>query len=206
MDKIIIEYNNIKSNFNKILSFKPEENKNEYLNDEKRKEKYLKKLSDYNLSMLNHLSELSNLLNKIVDNQNIYANKNLMYNSLDIKPKTILLTNESKLDNLEKMLHLNEKQYNKMNERLTKIKNEKYINELKSKINGINQEISIYEQENKNLHKNQLIQENLLKNSNGKNLENMENNLKKKIEICDKFENEYMKASKKIEKDKEYIK
>ena len=206
MDKIIIEYNNIKSNFNKILSFKPEENKNEYLNDEKRKDKYLKKLSDYNLSMLNHLSELSNLLNKIVDNQNIYANKNLMYNSLDIKPKTILLTNESKLDNLEKMLHLNEKQYNKMNERLTKIKNEKYINELKSKINGINQEISIYEQENRNLHKNQLIQENLLKNSNGKNLENMENNLKKKIEICDKFENEYMKASKKIEKDKEYIK
>jgi len=206
MDKIIIEYNNIKSNFNKILSFKPEENKNEYLNDEKRKDKYLKKLSDYNLSMLNHLSELSNLLNKIVDNQNIYANKNLMYNSLDIKPKTILLTNESKLDNLEKMLHLNKKQYNKINERLTKIKNEKYINELKSKINGINQEISIYEQENRNLHKNQLIQENLLKNSNGKNLENMENNLKKKIEICDKFENEYMKASKKIEKDKEYIK
>ena len=201
MDKIIIDYNKVKTNFNKILSFNQEQKTNN-------KEKYLNKLSDYNISMLNHLSDLSSLLNKIVDNQKIYTNKNLLYSSADIKPKgKIIFTNVypgTGLENAEKMLNLYEKQYNKIIERLETVKNKEYVNELKTKINNINKEIAIYEQENRNLHKTQLIQENLL--SNGKSPELLENNLKKKIEMCDKFQNEYIKTSKKIENDKEYIK
>ena len=201
MDKIIIDYNKVKTNFNKILSSNIEQNNNN-------KEKYLNKLSDYNLSMLNNLSDLSSILNKIVDNQKIYANKNLLYSSNEIKPKgKIIFINAypgTELDNTEKMLNTYEKQYNKVNERLEKVRNKEYVNELKAKINNINKEISIYQQENRNLHKTQLIQENLL--STGKNPELLENNLKKKIEICDKFQNEFIKTTKKIENDKEYIK
>ena len=145
MDKIIIDYNKVKTNFNKILSSNIEQNNNN-------KEKYLNKLSDYNLSMLNNLSDLSSILNKIVDNQKIYANKNLLYSSNEIKPKgKIIFINAypgTELDNTEKMLNTYEKQYNKVNERLEKVRNKEYVNELKAKINNINKEISIYQQEN----------------------------------------------------------
>ena len=205
MDKIIIEYNMVKNNINKILLSYQNQNKT-------KKEKYIKKLSEYNLSLLNHLSELSNLLNKIVDNQKIYANKNLLYSSNDTKPKPkiIFVNNTPALDleNTEKMLNSYEKQYTKVTERLTKIKNEQYANDLKSKINNLNKEISLIEQENRELHKRQIIQGNLLKNNGSpeKSPELMENNLKKKKEICDKVQNEFIKTSKKIENDKEHIK
>ena len=205
MDKIIIEYNMVKNNINKILLSYENQNKT-------KKEKYIKKLSEYNISLLNHLSELSNLLNKIVDNQKIYTNKNLIYSSTDTKPKPkIIFVNNTPtigLENTEKMLNLYERQYTKVTERLKKIKNEQYANDLKSKINNLNKEISIIEQENRDLHKKQIIQGNLLKNNGSpdQSPELMENNLKKKKEICDKVQNEFIKTSKKIENNKEHIK
>ena len=205
MDKIIIEYNLVKTNFNKILSFDKDQSN---INN---KDKYFKKISEYNLNMLNYLSNLSDLLNKLVESHNIYTNKRLLYSSTDNKHKNkILLTNGSPtsgLDNTEKILNIYEKQYNKITERLKKIKNKEYINDLKSKINNLNEEISIYQQENRDLHKNQKIQENLQNSNNNynKSPDTIENNLKKKIEICDKVQNEFVKTTKKIENDKNHI-
>ena len=205
MDKIIIEYNLVKTNFNKILSFDKDQSN---INN---KDKYFKKISEYNLNMLNYLSNLSDLLNKLVESHNIYTNKRLLYSSTDNKHKNkILLTNASPtsgLDNTEKILNIYEKQYNKITERLNKIKNNEYINDLKSKINNLNEEISIYQQENRDLHKNQKIQENLQNSNNNynKSPDTIENNLKKKIEICDKVQNEFVKTTKKIENDKNHI-
>ena len=205
MDRIILEYNLVKANLNKIISF----DKNQQ-NNLTKKEKNIKKIAEYNLSMLNYLSDLSNILNKLVDNQNIYSKKNLLYSSADIKSRPkIYFTNSSPvsgLENSEKMLKLYEKQYNKIAERLKKIKNIDYINDLKTKINKFNQEISTYEKENRKLYKDQIIEENKIKNiESGKSPESYENDLKKKIEICDKFQNEFVKTSRKIEKGKEYI-
>ena len=205
MDKIIIEYNLVKTNFNKILSFDKDQSN---INN---KDKYFKKISEYNLNMLNYLSNLSDLLNKLVESHNIYTNKRLLYSSNENKHKNkILLTNASPtsgLDNTEKILNIYEKQYNKITERLKKIKNKEYINDLKSKINNLNEEISIYQQENRDLHKNQKIQENLQNSNNNynKSPDTIENNLKKKIEICDKVQNEFVKTTKKIENDKNHI-
>ena len=63
-DKIILEYNQIKTNFNKL---KPKNFKTQ--------EKYLKKLSEYNITLLNYLGELSTLLNKIIDNPKLFSSK-----------------------------------------------------------------------------------------------------------------------------------
>ena len=133
MDKIIKEYNEIKATFNKILS---NQKQNQKININK-KEKYLKKLSEYNTSMLNQLSELSKVLKKIVENQNIYANKKLLINSSDTgsskgENKISALSN---LESSEKMLKIYEKQYNNLIERLEKIKSKDYIINLKSSIN-----------------------------------------------------------------------
>ena len=205
MDKIIIEYNLLKKNFNKILAYDKDQSN---INN---KDKYYKKISEYNVNMLNYLSSLSDLLNKLVESHNIYTNKKLLYSSTDEKNKKKLLVRNvsptSGLDNTEKILNLYEKQYNRITERLKKIKNKEYINDLKTKINNLNEEISIYQQENRDLYKNQKIQENLMNSNNysSKNSNTIENNLKKKIEICDKIQNEFLKTSKKIENGKNHI-
>ena len=204
MDKIIIEYNMVKANLNKIISFAQNQSNN-------KNEKYFKKSLEYNLSMLNYLSDLNNILKKIVDNTNIYSNKKILYSSTDTKPKTkIVFTNAScisGLENSEKMLNLYEKQYNKINDRLKTIKNKEYINNLKAKIKALDEEIAKYEQENRNIYKEQKIQENYMKNNeNEKSPDYFENELIKKKGICERFQKEFIKTSKKIEKGKEYIK
>ena len=206
MDKIIIEYNMVKYNINKIFISYQNQNQNKT-----KKEKYIKKLSEYNLSLLKHLSELSTLLNKIVENQKIYTNKNILLSSTDAKPKPkIIFVNNSPtqgIENTEKMLNYYEKQYTRVSERLKTVKNAQYVNDLKSKINDINEEILVIEKENRDLHKNQIIQGNLLKScESGKSPELMENILIKKKEIYDKINNEFIKIIKKTEKDKENIK
>ena len=205
MDKIIKEYNEIKATFNKILS---NQKQNQKININK-KEKYLKKLSEYNTSMLNQLSELSKVLKKIVENQNIYANKKLLINSSDTgsskgENKISALSN---LESSEKMLKIYEKQYNNLIERLEKIKSKDYIINLKSSINKEAQNIAFIEQENRDLHKNQIIQGNLLSNnSTGKTPESMENNLKKKSGDYDKLKIVFKKITNKIENDQEVTK
>ena len=205
MDKIIKEYNEIKATFNKILS---NQKQNQKININK-KEKYLKKLSEYNTSMLNQLSELSKVLKKIVENQNIYANKKLLINSSDTgsskgENKISALSN---LESSEKMLKIYEKQYNNLIERLEKIKSKDYIINLKSSINKEAQNIAFIEQENRDLHKNQIIQGNLLSNnSTGKTPESMENNLKKKSGDYDKLKIIFKKITNKIENDQEVTK
>ena len=205
MDKIIKEYNEIKATFNKILS---NQKQNQKININK-KEKYLKKLSEYNTSMLNQLSELSKVLKKIVENQNIYANKKLLINSSDTgsskgENKISAISN---LESSEKMLKIYEKQYNNLIERLEKIKSKDYIINLKSSINKEAQNIAFIEQENRDLHKNQIIQGNLLSNnSTGKTPESMENNLKKKSGDYDKLKIIFKKITNKIENDQEVTK
>jgi len=207
MDRIIIEYNMIKENINKTLS---NQKQNLSININK-KEKYLKKLSEYNLSMLNQLSELSNILNKIVQNQNIYANKKLLYFSAERKQKPKELNQEklyssSGLESSEKMLNVYQKEYNKIIKRLEEVKSKDYITKLKSDINEISQTINVIEKDNRDLHKKQIIKGNLLKNnSTGKVPESTENNLKKKIETYEKMQKVFIKTSKKIEADKEAI-
>ena len=202
-DKLLLEYNQIKSNFNKIVSnfqntkSKPYKNKN----------KYIQKLSEYNMTLLNYLGELSTLLNKILDTPKLYTNKNLLY-SVDFKPKLRINLTQSKqiLENSEKILSMYEKQYNKITERLNQIKSDEYINNLKSNISNINEEIYKYEKENIDLKKGQIIFENSLKNKfSGKTPEAMDNNIQKKLDICQKIQNEYLKFSKKIENNKEEI-
>ena len=205
MDRIINEYNEIKSTFNKILS---NQKQNQKININK-KEKYLKKLSEYNTSMLNQLSELSKILKKIVENQNIYANKKLLINSSDTgsskgENKISAISN---LESSEKMLKIYEKQYNNLIERLEKIKSKDYIINLKSNINKEAQNIAFIEQENRELHKNQIIQGYLLSNnSTGKTPESMENNLKKKSGDYDKLKLVFKKITNKIENDQEVTK
>lgn len=207
MDRIIIEYNMIKENFNKILS---NQKQNLSVNVNK-KEKLLKKLSEYNLSMLSQLSDLSGILNKIVQNQNIYANKKLLYFSAERiqKSKEINQTkiySISGLESSEKMLNIYQKEYNKIIKRLEEVKSTDYITKLKSDINEINQTINVIEKDNRDLHKKQIIKGNLLKNnSTGKVPESTENNLKKKIEIYEKLQKVFIKTTKKIELDKEAI-
>ena len=147
----------------------------------------------------------------IVENQNIYSNKKLIYSSVDTNTKSKPLPERrfstAGIENTEKLLNVYQKQYNKITERLEKVKSKDYINDLKSKINNINQEIASIEKENRELHRNQIIQENLLSNnSSGKSPEKMESNLKKKVEQKDKILNDFIKTSKKIENDKEAIK
>ena len=204
MDKIIIEYNMIKYNINKILLSYQNQNKT-------KKEKYVKKLSECNISLLNHLSELSAILNKLVENQKIYTNKNLLSSSPDAKhrPKITFVNNSPTqgVENTEKMLNYYEKQYTKVSERLKIVKNAQYVNDLKTKINDMSEEILVLEKENRDLHKNQIIQGNLLKSvESGKSPELMENILIKKKEAFDKVQNEFIKTIKKTEKDKEQIK
>ena len=207
MDKIIIEYNMVKENINKTLS---NQKQNLSVNINK-KEKYLKKLSEYNLSMLNQLSELSNILNKIVQSQNIYANKKLLYFSAERKQKPKELNQaklylSSGLESSEKMLNVYQKEYNKIIKRLEEIKSKDYITKLKSDINEISQTINVIEKDNRDLYKKQIIKGNLLKNnSTGKVPETTENNLKKKIETYEKMQKVFIKTSKKIEADKEAI-
>ena len=207
MDKIIIEYNMIKENLNKTLS---NQKQNLSVNINK-KEKYIKKLSEYNLSMLNQLSELNNILNKIVQNQNIYANKKLLYFSAERKqkPKELnqaKLYSSSGLESSEKILNVYQKEYNKLIKRLEEVKSKEYITKLKSDINEISQAINVIEKDNRDLNKKQIIKGNLLKNnSTGKVPESSENNLKKKIEAYEKMQNIFIKTSKKIEIDKEAI-
>ena len=165
-DKIMLEYNKIKNNFNKVVSTF----NNTISKPFKNKDKYIKKLSEYNMTLLNYLSQLSTLLNKILDNPKLYTNKNLL-NSVDIspKPRIIFTQNNQILDNSKKILSIYEKQYNKITERLKIIKSDEYINELKSNITNLNKEIIVYEKENIGLKKGQLIFENSLKNKyNGK--------------------------------------
>mgnify|MGYP006873016277 CR=1 FL=1 len=207
MDRIIIEYNDIKSTFNKILS---NQKQNQKVNINK-KEKYLKKLSEYNTSMLNQLSELSKVLKKIVDNQNIYANKKLVINSSDDNSwpnkAESKISPVSNLESSEKMLKVYERQYNNLIERLERIKSKDYIINLKSNISKENQNIAFVEQENRDLHKNQIIQGNLLNNnSTGKTPESMENNLKKKSGDYDKLKLVFKKITNKIENDQEVTK
>lgn len=207
MDRIIIEYNMIKENINKTLS---NQKQNLSVNVNK-KEKFIKKLSEYNLSMLNQLSELSNILNRIVQNQNIYANKKLLFFSAERKQKSkelnqTKLYSSSGIESSEKMLNVYQKEYNKIIKRLEEVKSKDYITKLKSDINEISQTINVIEKDNRDLHKKQIIKGNLLKNnSTGKVPESTENNLKKKIETYEKMQKVFIKTSKKIENDKEAI-
>ena len=196
----------VKTNLNKIISYA--KNKS---ND--KNEKYFKKLLEYNLSMLNYLSDLNNILNKIVDNTNIYSNKKLLYSSTDTKPKAKVvftnngITSSSGLENSEKLLNAFEKQYNKINERLKKVKNKEYIADVKEKVKNLDEEIAKYEKENRHLYKEQKIQENYMKNiENEKTPDYFENEMAKKKGICERFQKEFIKTSKKIEKGKDYIK
>ena len=202
-DKIMLEYNKIKNNFNKVVSTF----NNTISKPFKNKDKYIKKLSEYNMTLLNYLSQLSTLLNKILDNPKLYTNKNLL-NSVDIspKPRIIFTQNNQILDNSKKILSIYEKQYNKITERLKIIKSDEYINELKSNITNLNKEIIVYEKENIGLKKGQLIFENSLKNKyNGKTSLNVENNYQKKLDTYKKVQNEYIITSKKIENNKTEI-
>ena len=207
MDRIIIEYNMIKENFNKILSYQ-KQNLSVNIN---KKEKFVKKLSQYNLAMLNQLSDMSNILNRIVQNQNIYANKKLLYFSADRNQKSkevhqTKVYTSSGLESSEKMLNVYQKEYNKIIKRLEEIKSKDYITKLKSDINEINQTINVFEKDNRDLQKKQIITGNLLNNNNiGKVPESLENNLKKKIEVYEKMQKVFLKTSKKIEIDKEAI-
>ena len=205
-DKIILEYNQIKANFNKIVSsFNNTKPKNF-----KSQEKYIKKLSEYNITLLNYLGELSTLLNKIIDNPKIYTSKKLL-NSNENNPKTRFIfsnnnNNQLIFENSEKLITIYQKQYNKITERLSKVKSDEYINKLNISISNINKEISKYEKENIELKKAQIIFENSLKNKNsGKSSQSMDNNLQIKLDICNKIQNEYLKTSKKIENNKEEI-
>ena len=207
MDKIITDYNEIKSTFNKILA---NQKQNKKININK-KERYLKKLSEYNTSMLNLLSLLSKVLQKIVENQNIYANKKLLINSSDDNTSSNKAENKisltSNLESSEKMLKIYEKQYNNLIERLERVKSIDYISNLKSSINKETQNIAFIEKENRDLHKNQIIQSNLLSNnSTGKTPESMENNLKKKSGEYDKLKIVFKKITAKIENDQEVTK
>ena len=105
-DKIIIEYSQIKANFNKIVEYFNNIKSKPY----KSKDKYIKKLSEYNMTLLNYLGELSILLNKILDNPKLYSNINLL-NSEDIHQKSrfIFINNNQILENSEKILLLYEK-------------------------------------------------------------------------------------------------
>lgn len=207
MDRIIIEYNIIKENLNKILS---NQKQNLSVNVNK-KAKFLKKLSEYNLSMLNQLSNLSGILNKIVQSQNIYANKKLLYFSAERKQNSKELIqakiySSSGLESSEKMLNVYQKEYNKIIKRLEEVKSIDYITKLKSDINEISQTINVIEKDNRDLHKKQIIKGYLLKNnSTGKVPESTENNLIKKIEIYEKLQKVFNKITKKIEIDKEAI-
>ena len=205
-DKIILEYNQIKTGFNKIISsfnnLKPKNFKTQ--------EKYIKKLSEYNITLLNYLGELSTLLNKIIDNPKLYASKKILNsNEYNQKSRFIFSNNNNNqliIENSEKLITLYQKQYNKITERLTKVKSDEYINKLNSSISNINEEISKYEKENIELKKAQIIFENSLKNKNsGKSSQLIDNNLQIKLDICNKIENEYLKTSKKIENNKEEI-
>ena len=206
-DKIILEYNQIKTNFNKIISsfnkLKPKNFKTQ--------EKYLKKLSEYNITLLNYLGELSTLLNKIIDNPKLFSSKKkLNLNETKSKSKFISSNNNNNnqiiFENSEKLIALYQKQYNKITERLAKVKSDEYINKLNSSISNINKEISKYEKENIELKKAQIIFENSLKNKNNiKTSQSMENNLQIKLDLCNKIQNEYLKTSKKIENNKEEI-
>ena len=202
-DKIIIEYSQIKANFNKIVEYFNNIKSKPY----KSKDKYIKKLSEYNMTLLNYLGELSILLNKILDNPKLYSNINLL-NSEDIHQKSrfIFINNNQILENSEKILLLYEKQYNKINDRLNKIKSDEYIANLKSNISNINEEINKYEKENIELKKGQIIFENSLKNKiSGKSPDSMDINIQKKLDICKKIELEFIKTSKRIENNKEEI-
>ena len=205
-DKIILEYNKIKVNFNKIISsfnnIKPKNFKSQ--------EKYIRKLSEYNITLLNYLSELSNLLNKLLDNSKLYTSKKILNSSQDSHPKSkIFFTNTNNQlisENSEKLLTLYEKQYNKITERLNKVKSDEYINNLNLSLSNINKEISLYEKENIELKKVQIIFENSLKNIySGKTPQSMDNNLQIKLDLCNKIQNEYIKTSKRIENNKEEI-
>ena len=206
-DKILLEYNKIKENFNKIVATFDNTKSKSFKN----KEKYIKKLSEFNITLLNYFSELSNLLNKILENPKLYSNKKFLTSSVETIPKSrINFTNNNNsqniLDNSEKIITLYEKQYNKITERLKKIKSDEYINNLKSNISNINEEINKYEKENIELKKNQIIFENSIKNkASGKSSESMDNNIQKKLDICKKIQYEFIKTSKKIENNKEEI-
>ena len=202
-DKIMLEYKKNKNNFNKVVSTFNNTTSKPFKN----KDKYIKKLSEYNMTLLNYLSQLSTLLNKILDNPKLYTNKNLL-NSVDIspKPRIIFTQNNQILDNSKKILSIYEKQYNKITERLKIIKSDEYINELKSNITNLNKEIIVYEKENIGLKKGQLIFENSLKNKyNGKTSLNVESNYQKKLDTYKKVQNEYIITSKKIENNKTEI-
>ena len=137
-DKIILEYNQIKTNFNKIISIF----NNIKSNPHKNKDKYIKKLSEYNMTLLNYFGELSTLLNKLLDNPKIYTNKNLL-NSLEIIPKQriIFTQNNQIFENPENILSKYEKQYNKIKERLTKIKSDNFLNDLQTNTFTVKNEI-----------------------------------------------------------------
>ena len=202
-DKIILEYNQIKTNFNKIISIF----NNIKSSPHKNKDKYIKKLSEYNMTLLNYFGELSTLLNKLLDNPKIYTNKNLL-NSLEIIPKQriIFTQNNQIFENPENILSKYEKQYNKIKERLTKIKSDNFLNDLQTNISKINNEIIKYEKENIELKKEQILYENSFKNIiNGKTPQTVENNIQKKLDICKRIENVYIKTSKKIDKNNKEI-
>ena len=207
-DKIVLEYIKIKTNFNKIVSafnnIKPK--------NFKAKDKYIRKLSDYNITLLNYLGELSTFLNKLLDNQKLYTSKKILNSSMANHPKSRYIfsnntnNNQFIFENSEKLIALYQKQYNKITERLTKIKSDEYINNLNSSIANINKEISKYEKENIELKKGQIIFENSLKNKNsGKTSQSMDNNLQIKLDLCNKIQNEFLKTSKRIENNKEEI-
>ena len=76
IDKMIINYNKIKEEFNGILSY-DSRNSNKKNNKDK-------KISKYNYKMINQLSQLNDFLNFLIDNKNIYREKSLY--TTQIKP------------------------------------------------------------------------------------------------------------------------
>ena len=144
-----------------------------------------------------------------MENPKLYTNKNLLNASGDTLPKSRIIftkNNQKNSENYEKILMIYEKQFNKITERLKKIKSDEYINYLKSSISNINEEISKYEKENVELKKDQIIFENSLKNKySGKTPQSVENNIKQKLDTCKRIQFEYAKTSKRIENNKEEI-
>ena len=201
LDKMIINYNKIKEEFNTILSYDSSNNK-------KSDKAKLKKISKFNFKMINQLNQLNDFLNFLIDNKNIYREKSLFISP--IKPKkqsdyeSIISTN---LESSEKILIAFSKQYNKIEERLSQIKNDQYLSEIKSQINGLNQEISILEKENKSLRKEQILTENSFqKKENNHNANKLDNVYTEKSNEFSKYSDAISKINNKIENDKETIK
>jgi hypothetical protein len=189
IEKAIETYNEIKKEVNKKLN-----NKKNFTS--------LKSIQIQNLSMVNLLEKLNNILDVIVERSRLNNNKNKGYalsesqeikKNKDIKNVKNNVKRISEKDINIKLLNNYKQQYNLLSSKFDSLTKGNYAINLKLNITKFSDDISKLEKENRELHRTQSRNELILKNI--KTTKN-EDNYKKKLEEYDKLSIEYESLNK----------